>query len=567
MFMAARFGSTKDRPVAVRIRPRSDAHSEAAAEKFEELLAGLSGTFIRTAAENIDDQIELWLRRIVLSLGLDRGTVSQFDGDGGLYVTHQWARNGISMAGRRDDVKKYFPWLADKITAGELVIFSNLPYRLPAKAVKERDFVRLGKLRAHLTVPLKVGDSIIGGLSFATVLHGRSWSKKEIRRLKLVAEVFGNALERERAFAVHRRLEQDLRKMEGVALVGELATVLEHELRQPLTAILVNAETAHDLAAQENPDFVEIRDALADIIRDDARADEIIRNVRAMFRRGEAKRSSVDINDLLSDVDRIATTSARMKGISFSIEVPESLPSVLCNRTQLTQAILNLVFNAFDSVCDSDAPREVRLSAAQIAADRVRLSVRDRGKGIDPNAMPRVFEPFFTTKATGMGMGLAIVRSIIENHGGKIWAGQNPGSGATFELELPLEVKGQPAVSPPDASCLPLPVANAVRLDAASPIIVREVCNQFRLTREQLLSKSRVARIAFGRMLAMYLCRLVTKASLARIGAAFHRDHTTVLYAIRRIESTMMHRPMFQEAVRSISERVKGRLVIAYTRR
>lgn len=346
-----------------------------------------------------------------------------------------------------------------------------------------------------------------------------------------------------------------------MTLVGELATVLEHELRQPLTAILANAEVAHDLAAEKSPNFIEIRDALADIIRDNGRADEIIRNVRAMFRRGEAKRSSVDINDLLADVDRIVTTRARMKGISFSIEVPESLPSVLCNRTQLTQAILNLVFNAFDSVCDSDAPREVRLSAAQTEADRVRLSVRDRGKGIDPKAMPRLFEPFFTTKATGMGMGLAIVRSIIENHDGRIWAEQNPGRGATFELELPLEVKEQPAVSPPDASCLPQ-IANAVTLDAASAIIVREVCSQFRLTREQLFSESRVARIAFGRMLAMYLCRLVTKASLARIGDVFHRDHTTVLYAIRHIESTMMHRPMFQEAVRSISERVKGRLVL-----
>ena len=119
--------------------------------------------------------------------------------------------------------KKYFPWLADKITSGELVIFSNLPYRLPAKAVNERDFVRLGKLPANLTVPLKVGESIIGGLSFATVLHGRSWSKKEVRRLKLVADVFGNALGRERAFAEHQRLKQDLRKMEGVSLVGELA--------------------------------------------------------------------------------------------------------------------------------------------------------------------------------------------------------------------------------------------------------------------------------------------------------------------------------------------------------
>jgi signal transduction histidine kinase len=558
--MATRFGSTKDRPVAVHTRPRSDAHSETATEKFEELLADLSGTFIRTAAENIDDRIDLWLQRIVLSLGLDRGIVSQFDSNGGLYVTHQWVRNGISVLDR-DNLRKSFPWLADKIASGELVIFSNLPYRLPAEAVKERDFVKLDKVRAHLTVPLKVGESIIGGLSFATIFRGRSWSRKEIRRLKLVAEVFANALERERAFAQHRRLEQDLRKMEGVALVGELAAVLEHDLGQALTAILANAEIAHDLAAQENPNLIEIRDALADIIRDDARADEIIRNVRAMFRRGDAKRSSVDINELLSDVDRIATTSARQKGISFSIEVPESLPSVLCDRTQLTQAILNLVFNAFDSVCDSDAPREVRLSAAQTEADRLRLSVRDRGKGIDPKAMPRLFEPFFTTKANGMGMGLAIVRSIVENHGGRIWAEQNPGSGATFRLELPLEVKGHLAVSDtPDARCPP-PVAKTVALDAASAIIVREVCRKFRLTREQLFSKSRVARIAFGRMLAMYLCRLVTKASLAQIGDAFHRDHTTVLHAIRLIENTMIRRPTFQEAVRSISERVKGRLV------
>lgn len=172
--MAARFGSATDRAVAVRSRPRGEAHSEPAGEKFEELLADLSGTFIRTASENIDDRIELWLRRIVLSLGLDRGTVSQFDGNGGLYVTHQWVRNGISMADRSHDVKRYFPWLADKIASAELVTFSNLPYRLPMKAVEERAFVKLNKVRAHLTVPLKVGERTIGGLSFATVLHGRS---------------------------------------------------------------------------------------------------------------------------------------------------------------------------------------------------------------------------------------------------------------------------------------------------------------------------------------------------------------------------------------------------------
>lgn len=562
----ARLGNIKNRSVAGHSRARRDAHSEPGADKFEKLLADLSGTFIRTAAENINDQIELWLQKIVLSLGLDRGTVSQFEGGGGLYVTHQWVRNGISALDRNHDVRKHFPWLADKIASGELVIFSNLPYRLPAEAVKERDFVKLDKVRAHLTVPLKVGGNIIGGLSFATVFRGRTLSKKEIGRLKLVAEVFGNALERARGLPEHRWFEQDLSKMAEVFLVGELATVLEHELRQPLTAILINAESAYDLITRQNPNLVEIRDGLADIVRDGARADEIIRKVRAMFRRGEARRSSVDINDLLVEVDRVATTIARMKGIQFSIEVPESLPSVLCNRTQLTQAILKLVFNAFESVSDSDAPREVRLFAAQTETNCLRLSVRDRGKGIDMKAMPRLFELFFTTKATRMGMGLAIVRSIIESHGGRVWAEQNPGSGTTFEFELPLEVQGQSAVSDPlDASSLPS-VVNTVALDAASAIIVHEVCSQFRLTPEQLFSKSRVARIAFGRMLAMYLCRLITKASLARIGDAFHRDHTKVMYAIRRIESTMRQRPTFHEAVRSISERVKRRLGVAYAR-
>jgi len=555
----------KNKAVGFADRPLRLAHPEPGAEKFEDLLADLSGTFIRTAAENIDDQIELWLQRIVLSLGLDRGTLTQFDrNDSGLRVTHQWARKGISAPDRGREVSQYLPWLAEKIASGEMVVFSNLPYRLPRKAVGEREFIAVDGVKGHITLPLKIGENVIGGLSFATVLNERRWTKQEIQRLKLVAAVFGNALERKRAFAERRRLEQDLRTKEGVALVRELGGVLIHELKQPLTAILANAEIAQKLLSHNNPRVAEIRAALADIIRDNARADDLLGKARAIFQTRGAEKSRVEIQSLLRDVERIAGMTARPKDIRLSIEMPDFLPTVLCNRTQLTGAILILVFNAFESACEGEAPREVSLIAAQVKTDWVRVSVRDSGTGIDPKTVPPLFEPFVTTKASAMGVGLPIVRSIIENHRGRIWASWNPDRGATFGFELPIGTEVQSARTVFAASEADSRPAGAEKrpLDAASLIIVQEVCDQFGLTPAEIFSKSRIARIALGRMSAIYLCRLITNSSFARIGDVFDRDHSTVLHAIRHIESMMMQRPMFQETILSISERIRKRLGI-----
>lgn len=154
--------------------------------------------------------------------------------------------------------------------------------------------------------------------------------------------------------------------------------------------------------------------------------------------------SPVDLRQILNDVERILAAEAILKNVTLWLDLPATLPTVVGNRTQLVQALMNLVLNAFDAVCaNGDGPREVEIRASERETGRVHIAVRDSGIGIDPEVMPRLFDAFFTTKPNGMGMGLAIARSILENHGGRLWATRNPDRGATLEFELPAEAKAE----------------------------------------------------------------------------------------------------------------------------
>jgi C4-dicarboxylate-specific signal transduction histidine kinase len=329
-----------------------------------------------------------------------------------------------------------FPWITQKILAGEMISCSRLE-DLPPEAGKDVESARVLGGRSGVTIPLKFGGTVVGGVSFSSTTSGKTWSAEVLQRLRLIAEIFGNALERKRSASAMRRVNEELHKVSNVVMMGELTASLAHELNQPLGAIRSNAQAAMRLLSAEKPDFAEIRGALADIVRDNARAVDTVRHVRAMFKRREAERSHLDIREVLREVERILRYDAKSKGVSFTLHLGPSIPLVAADRAQISQAIICLVLNAFDAVSEVARARDVAVSAWPSPSEaELHVAVRDTGNGINPEVMPRLFDAFFTTKQNGMGMGLAIAKSIIENHDGQLSA-RNTEGGAIFEFVLP----------------------------------------------------------------------------------------------------------------------------------
>jgi PAS domain S-box-containing protein len=233
-------------------------------------------------------------------------------------------------------------------------------------------------------------------------------------------------------------LNQELSHVARVTMMGELTSSLAHELNQPLTAILSNAQAAQRLLGDSQPDLEELREILADIVADDDRAGEIIQRLRTLLRKGELEFRDLDVNALVLDVARLVRSDAIIKSISVTLDLASDLPRVRADRVQLQQVILNLMLNAIDAVMSRPATDRKLLIRTGAGTDgTVNVAVRDSGPGIPPDKLERIFEPFFTTKASGMGMGLAIARSILHSHGGRLWAENAPGGGVAFTLALP----------------------------------------------------------------------------------------------------------------------------------
>jgi signal transduction histidine kinase len=241
---------------------------------------------------------------------------------------------------------------------------------------------------------------------------------------------------RKQAEAKERAQQQQLVHLSRAAVLGELSGAFAHELSQPLTSILGNAEAALQLLTKPDADLREIRNMVRDIVSDDVRAAEVIQRLRAMLTRGEISREPVDLANVIKDVLDLARIDLSTRHVSVEMAFDPYLPLVLGDRIQLQQVMLNLIVNACESMASIDArDRRIAISAHfESSSCEVMCAVRDHGAGIASDDLERIFQPFVTTKVQGLGMGLAICRSIVEAHGGRLWAENSPGGGATFNF-------------------------------------------------------------------------------------------------------------------------------------
>jgi PAS domain S-box-containing protein len=240
-----------------------------------------------------------------------------------------------------------------------------------------------------------------------------------------------------------REQRAELAHVARISTMGELAASLAHEINQPLTAILSNAQAALRFLSSKPADLEEVREILQDIVKDNSRAGEVIRRMRALVKKEELEFASVDLASLIRDVVMLVHSDAILHNVKIALELDDNLPPARGDRVQLQQVVLNLLLNAFDAMKDCPAgEREVKLTVEAYGMGLVQTAVSDRGTGLSSDKLDKIFQPFYTTKGEGLGMGLSICRSIIEAHGGHLRAENNADRGATFYFTLPVVAVG-----------------------------------------------------------------------------------------------------------------------------
>jgi signal transduction histidine kinase len=339
------------------------------------------------------------------------------------------------------------PVLAEKGSLLSRLAASRLPTHIPDFTALEGDHrddywiaaVNAG-FRAGLLVPLLKDDEIVG-----TIALGRKqvqpFTDKQISLFRDFAAQATIALESTRLERRYREAQMALAHANRVATMGQLTASITHEVNQPITAAVTYALAARRWLSADPPDFREVDDALSLIVKEGNRAGEVVERVRALIKKVPARREAVAIDDAILEVIALTRTEAANNNVSVRTQFAEGLPRVQGDRVQLQQVMLNLIVNAIQAMSGiGEGARELQISIDAVPSEGgVRVGVRDNGPGLSPESLSRLFEPFYTTKPEGMGMGLSICRSIIEAHGGRLWATGCEPRGALFQFKIPAD--------------------------------------------------------------------------------------------------------------------------------
>jgi C4-dicarboxylate-specific signal transduction histidine kinase len=230
----------------------------------------------------------------------------------------------------------------------------------------------------------------------------------------------------------------ELARVSRITTVGELTASIAHEVNQPLAAVVANADACVAWLSRDVPDLVEARAAAERATHGATRASEVIVRIRSLINKSTPEKAQVQINRIIEETAALTSRQAATNGVALSLELAPDLPTVLGDSIQLQQVILNLMMNGIEAMSGvADRPRRLTIRSGAQESQQVLVSVQDSGVGVSVENMPRLFEPFFTTRTKGMGMGLPISRSIIEAHGGRLWAESDGTHGTTFQFTLP----------------------------------------------------------------------------------------------------------------------------------
>jgi signal transduction histidine kinase len=295
------------------------------------------------------------------------------------------------------------------------------------------------RYRTALFLPLLKDDEIVGVISIGRK-QVQPFTEKQISLFRDFAAQATIALEITRRERQYREALMALAHANRVATMGQLTASIAHEIKQPITAARTYAAAALRFLDKSPPDVSEVREALTSIVNETARTSDVVDRIGSLIKKASPRKEVVDLNAAILEVTALTRSEAIKTGVTVGTQLAGQLPRIQGDRVQLQQVMLNLILNAFQSMRGvRDGNRELHISTVSIEPEGVCVTVRDTGPGLSPESLSRLFEPFYTTKPDGMGMGLSICCSIIEAHGGRLWATGCEPRGALFQFTIPTD--------------------------------------------------------------------------------------------------------------------------------
>jgi len=318
------------------------------------------------------------------------------------------------------------------------VIGRNVACLMPSPYREEHDSYVAHYLRTGEKRIIGIGREVLGQRKDGTIFPLElAVGEVQAAGRRVFAGFVRDVSARQLAEARLRELQAELIHVSRLSAMGEMASALAHELNQPLTAIINYAQATRRLAGEDQARESALSGLLDKIVQQGSRAGQIIHRLRQFIAKGETERTLADVNGVTEEASALALIGAAGKGIAVRRMLEDGLPPVLMDKIQIHQVITNLIRNGIDALGEVGSG-EIVIRTRRASATQVEISVADTGPGLAPEVAARLFQPFVTTKPGGMGIGLSICRTIVEAHGGKLWAGDGPGGGAVFTMSLPL---------------------------------------------------------------------------------------------------------------------------------